>query len=110
MSHIARKFERLLKAYRREDGRKWRGVELERATGGVLTRSYVTNLRKGRIENPGMDKLAAIAKAMGFPPALWFEEELTGADGRGAAETHERLAGRVERLFDAIKDPKTGET
>ena len=57
-----------------------------------------------------MDKLAAIAKAMGFPPALWFEEELTGADGRGAAGTRERLAGRVERLFDAIKDPKTGET
>ena len=110
MSHVAPKFERLLEAYRREDGGKWSGIELERATGGVVTRSYVTNLRKGRIENPGMDKLAAIAKAMGFPPALWFEEELTGADGRGAAGTRERLAGRVERLFDAIKDPKTGET
>src|SRR5215203_148583 len=31
--------------------------------GGVVTRSYVTNLRKGRIDNPGMDKLAVIAKA-----------------------------------------------
>ena len=110
MSHVAPKFERLLEAYRREDGGKWSGIELERATGGVLTRSYVTNLRKGRIENPGMDKLAALAKAMGFPPALWFEEELTGADGRGAAGASEGLAGRIERLFDAIKDPKTGET
>ena len=110
MSHVARKFERLLETYRREDGGRWSGVELERATGGVVTRSYVTNLRKGRIENPGMDKLAALAKAMGFPPALWFEEELSGADGRGAAGTPEGLAGRVERLFDAIKDPKTGET
>ena len=110
LSHVAPKFERLLETYRREDGRSWSGIELERATGGVVTRSYVTNLRKGRIENPGMDKLAAIAKAMGFPPALWFEEELTGADGRGAAGTREGLAGRVERLFDAIKDPKTGET
>jgi transcriptional regulator with XRE-family HTH domain len=109
LSHVAPKFERLLETYRREDGSRWSGIELERATGGVVTRSYVTNLRKGRIENPGMDKLAAIAKAMGFPPALWFEEELTGADG-GAAGTRERLAGRVERLFDAIKDPKTGET
>jgi hypothetical protein len=62
LSHVARKFESLLEAYRpRDGGGKWSGVELERATGGVLTRSYVTNLRKGRIENPGMDKLAALA-------------------------------------------------
>jgi len=68
LSHVALKFEHLLDTFRREDGRRWSGIELERATGGVVTRSYVTNLRKGRIENPGMDKLAAIAKAMGFPP------------------------------------------
>jgi transcriptional regulator with XRE-family HTH domain len=68
LSHGARKFERLLKAYRSEDGREWSGVELERATGGVVSRSYVTNLRKGRIENPGLDKLAALARAMGFLP------------------------------------------
>ena len=29
-----------------------------------MTRSYVTNLRKGRIENPGYEKMRAIAKAM----------------------------------------------
>jgi len=68
LSHGARKFERLLEAYRREAGREWSGVELERATGSVVTRSYVTNLRKGRIENPSLDKLAALARAMGFPP------------------------------------------
>src|SRR5215204_2773859 len=110
LSHVARKFELLLDTFRREDGRRWSGIELERATGGVVTRSYVTNLRKGRIENPGMDKLAAIAEAIGFPPALWFEEELTGADGRGAVGRPEGLAARVERLFDVIEDPKTGET
>jgi hypothetical protein len=46
---------------------------------------------------------------MGFPPTLWFEEELPGTDGRGAAGIPTGLAGRVERLFDVIKDPKTGE-
>jgi hypothetical protein len=47
---------------------------------------------------------------MGFSAALWFEEELTaGAEGRGAVVGPERLAGRVERLFDVINDPKTGE-
>jgi transcriptional regulator with XRE-family HTH domain len=110
LSHVSLKFERLLEAYRREDGGKWSGIELERATGGVLTRSYVTNLRKGRIENPGMDELAAIARAMGFPPALWFKEELSGADVRGVAGVPDGLAGRVECLFDVIEDPKTGET
>jgi hypothetical protein len=33
-----------------------------------VPRSYVTNLRKGRIENPGYEKMKAIAKAMGFAP------------------------------------------
>ena len=42
-----------------------------------MHRSYVTNLRKGRIESPGYEKMRAIAKAMGFPPALWFEDDLT---------------------------------
>jgi hypothetical protein len=32
-----------------------------------VTRSYVTNLRKGRIENPAYEKMRALAKAMGFP-------------------------------------------
>ena len=40
-----------------------------------MTRSYVSNLREGRIGSPGLDKLGAIAKAMGFPPQLWFDEE-----------------------------------
>jgi hypothetical protein len=40
------------------------------ATGGVVTRFYVTNLRKGRIENPGYEKMKALAKAMGFAPQV----------------------------------------
>jgi hypothetical protein len=39
LSHVSLKFERLLEAYPREDGGTWSGIELERATGGVLTRS-----------------------------------------------------------------------
>jgi hypothetical protein len=30
-------------------------------------------MRKDKIENPGFDKLQAIAIAMGFPPETWFE-------------------------------------
>ena len=39
-----------------------------------MTRSYVSDLRKGRIENPGFEKLRAIAKAMNLPPELCFED------------------------------------
>jgi len=107
--HVAQKFEQLLESYRRPDGHRWTGQQLDEATGGVVTRSYVTNLRKGRIENPGYEKMKAIAKAIGFAPDVWFEESL--GDGRpgGRAEESSGLAGRVEHLFDAMTNPRTGE-
>jgi transcriptional regulator with XRE-family HTH domain len=74
--HMAHKFEHLLNTNRRPDGHRWTGQQLDEATGGVVSRSYVTNLRKGRIESPSYEKMRAIAKAMGFPPELWFEEDL----------------------------------
>ena len=50
--HVAQKFEKMLDAHLRPDGSRWTGQHLEEATGGVLTRSYATNLTKGRIESP----------------------------------------------------------
>jgi transcriptional regulator with XRE-family HTH domain len=82
--HAAHRFERFLETYRRPDGRKWSGQEIDEATGGIVTRSYVTNLRKGRIENPGYEKMRAIAKAMGFPPQMWFEQDLGSEVGSAA--------------------------
>ena len=72
--HVAQRFERFLDTYRRPDGSRWTGQQLDEATGGVVSRSYVTNLRKGRIENPGYEKMRAIARAMGFAPEAWLEE------------------------------------
>jgi transcriptional regulator with XRE-family HTH domain len=106
--YAARRFELFLEAYRRPDGDRWGGADLKRATGGGMTRSYVANLRKGRIENPGYEKMMAIAKAMGFPPAAWFKEIL--GNGTPAVPTDgQDLAARAERLFDTIMHPKTGE-
>jgi hypothetical protein len=53
---IANKFEQFLEVYRRPDGSRWSGRDLHDATEGVVTRSYVSNLRKGTIENPGFEK------------------------------------------------------
>jgi transcriptional regulator with XRE-family HTH domain len=107
--HIAQKFEALLEMYRRPDGRKWSGQEIDEATGGVVSRSYVTNLRKGRIENPGYGKLAAMAKAMGFAPEVWFEDGLGKGQSIGRAEESRSVAGRLEHLFEVVRNPSTGE-
>src|SRR5215216_1015345 len=107
--HIAQKFEALLEMYRHPDGRKWSGQEIDEATGGVVTRSYVTNLRKGRIENPGYEKMKAIAKAMGFAPEVWFEDGLGEGRSIEQAEESRCVAGRLEHLFEVVMNPKTGE-
>ena len=108
--HVAQRFERFLEIYRRPDGQRWGGAELEKATGAIVSRSYVTNLRKGRMENPGFEKMRAIAKAMGFPPEMWFEEDL-GSEGGSPPQPEGRgIPGRVEHLFEVVKNPKTGES
>jgi transcriptional regulator with XRE-family HTH domain len=108
--HVSQKFERLLDTHRRPDGSRWTGQLLDEATGGVVTRSYFTNLRKGRIESPGYEKMAAIAKAMGFPPEAWFEEgQSTNVESAPKENVARSIAGRVEHLFDAVRNPATGE-
>jgi transcriptional regulator with XRE-family HTH domain len=105
--HVAQRFELFLDAYRRPDGTRWTGQKLDEATGGVVARSYVTNLRKGRIENPGYEKMLAIARAMGFPPEAWFDE-IPSAGTRVAPPEGQDLASRVGHLFETIMHPGTG--
>jgi transcriptional regulator with XRE-family HTH domain len=107
--HIAQKFEALLEIYRHPDGRKWSGQEIDEATDGVVSRSYVTNLRKGRMDNPGYEKMKAIAKAMGFAPEVWFEDGLGEGRSVGQGEDSRGVAGRLEHLFEVVRNPKTGE-
>src|SRR3712207_3942525 len=106
---IGQKFERFLEAYRRPDGSRWGGQELHKATGGIVTRCYVTSLRKGRIENPGYEKLRAIAKAMNFPPELWFEDvenlrDVSGARPSWFVDGEDNLALLDEELVEALRD------
>ena len=108
---ISQKFELFRDRYRRGDGGKSSGQDLQDATGGVVTRSYVSMLRKGKIENPGFDKLRAIARAMGFSPELWFEEagEIGDSIRVEQPEGGQDVAARLSHLFEAIKNERTGE-
>jgi transcriptional regulator with XRE-family HTH domain len=108
---VAQRFELLLEKYRLPDGSRWNGQQLQDATGGVVTRSYVSMMRKGRIENPGFDKLRPIAKAMNFPPELWFEEA-SGIKNAACVQQPNRkrgIANRLNHLFEAFKNERTGE-
>ncbi len=108
---ISQKFELFRERYRREDGARWSGQDLQDATGGVVTRSYVSMLRKGKIENPGFDKLRAIARAMGFSPELWFEEadEIVTSIRVEQPSRDQDVGDRLNHLFEAIKNERTGE-
>ena len=108
---ISQKFEQLRDRYRRPDGTRWNGQQLQDATGGVVTRSYVSMMRKGRIENPGFDKLRAMAKAMGFPPESWFEEsdEIRTTVQLDPKDAKRDVAGRLNHLFEIVRNERTGE-
>jgi transcriptional regulator with XRE-family HTH domain len=74
-----------------------------------VSRSYVSNLRKGRIENPGFEKLRAIAKAMNFPPELWFEDveslpDVSGGRPSWFVDGEDNLALLDEELMEALQD------
>jgi len=46
---------------------------------------------------------------MGFAPEVWFEEGLGDGLPRERAEELGGLVGRLEHLFDSIRNPRTGE-
>jgi len=99
--HIAQRFEQLLDAYRHQDGSRWTGQQLDEATDGLVARSYFVNLRKGRIRSPGYEKMAAIAKAMGFPPDAWFVD---GVGNDPALDWGLAGALRDETIRDTVRE------
>jgi transcriptional regulator with XRE-family HTH domain len=108
----AEMFKRLLEMYPHPDGGRWTGPRMEEATGGFVNASYFSNLLNGRIKQPGLDKLKAIAEAMGFPPELWLEEpERWGerlAPDRRRPSPEASLAKLLDNLFESMPDERTG--
>ena len=60
--------------YRHDDGTRWGGKTLERATGGYVSHQWVGHLKSGRIKEPGFGKIVAISRAMGAPLEAWLED------------------------------------
>lgn len=75
-------FELLVdRRYRRDDGSRWTGAALERASGGEVTRGYVSELRRGRVKEPSFEKISEISRAIGASLDEWLEEDEEGREG-----------------------------
>jgi transcriptional regulator with XRE-family HTH domain len=105
-------FAQLLEMYPHPEGGKWTGPRMQEATGGFVNAAYFSNLLAGRIKQPGLDKLKAIAEAMGFPPQLWLEEP----DSWGRLEDEPEgvspgiaLKDLLNNLFTSVSDEHSGE-
>ena len=61
MVQISEKLGSFPEVYRRPNGRKWSGHDLHDAIASAVSRSYITNLRKSRVENPSVSQLIALA-------------------------------------------------
>jgi len=86
----------------RSHNRKAWNAEVERGNRWTVPVDHqaIEAARRGRLE-----VLLTDCRAV---PAAWFEEMPAGGQ-RAAPEEGRDLAGRVERLFGAVRHPKTGE-
>lgn len=129
--YYAERFKKMLRLYPHPSGRVWRGKDFEEATNDYVVGSYVTALRKGRIDNPGVQKLKKIAEVMGAPFELWLEEpedwerdartylepkrsmhsppEAPGSEEEAETSGSSTLAGLLNRLFEEVRNGTTGE-
>ena len=114
---VSAKIDHLFGTVRRTDGREYTYDDVERGTGGRVSRSYVWKLRHGRNCNPSLDVLEALAEFFDVPPSYFFGPQLE--DDRRARETAEiaallrdpaaravaeRARGLGDRALEAVTD------
>jgi transcriptional regulator with XRE-family HTH domain len=116
------KLEIMLGMFPRPDGEPWKLRELERATeeGGYrVSASHINQVLSGKIGRPRRKMRTALARAIGFPEALWDAEPdewqgILRAEERREAREHEaeearRISGLLQPLMERGGDPRTKE-
>ena len=110
------RLELLLETFRRADGERWALREIEEATAGAASASYLSSIRARRISRVGERQRAALARVMRFPVELWdaepeewptILERKRRAVEEGSAPAAP-VADLLEELFLRARHPLTG--
>lgn len=95
---VTEKLDFLFSTILSPDGDEYTYKEVAEGTKGVVSTSYVWNLRKGKKRNPSRDKIEALARFFNVSPSYFFDE----VDIKKTLQLD-------ERLLEAINDPKIRE-
>ena len=68
---------------------------------------WIARGRLGGVERP--EEAEEARHAIGFAPEVWFEDGLGEGRSIGQGEESRGVAGRLENLFEVVRNPKTGE-
>lgn len=95
---VTEKLDFLFSTILSPDGDEYTYKEVAEGTKGVVSTSYVWNLRKGKKRNPSRDKIEALARFFNVSPSCFFDEV-----------DIKKTLRLDERILEAINDPKIRE-
>jgi len=98
MKTMTEKLDFLFSTVLSPDGDEYTYKEVAEGTKGVVSTSYVWNLRKGKKRNPSRDKIEALARFFNVSPSYFFDE----VDIKKTLQLD-------ERFLRAINDPRVRE-
>jgi transcriptional regulator with XRE-family HTH domain len=105
---VSEKLDYLFSTVRRADGREFTYDDVERGTGGRVSRSYVWKLRHGRNRNPSLDVIEAVGEFFSVPPEYFFCNREEGARATEAAAVaallHDQAARSVAERARGLSD------
>jgi transcriptional regulator with XRE-family HTH domain len=76
-NNLALKLERLFEEKRKLNGKRYTPTEVLAGTQGYITRVYLWKLRNGRMSNPSLRVIQALANFFKIDPTYFFESDTT---------------------------------
>jgi transcriptional regulator with XRE-family HTH domain len=93
----------LFRTHRRPDGREYTASEVARALDGQLDPSYLTKMRKGKIENPTKHTLLLLCQFFQVPANYFFPELTPPADENQGEGDPIAIAARSAKVSPTVK-------
>jgi len=91
----------LFDTHRSSSGRSFTNAEVSAASDGALSGKYLSQLRKGLVKMPGIDKLRALARVFGVEMSFFF----VSSDASAHSPTPADDLSEDDLVREALKDP-----